>query len=109
VIAGPATSPPPDDQHLELNLGRYDRRRCGKCGSGLMTCGRMPHPLNLAALYAARYQEYRSYLIYLRVLWEMYGAELEEEAPPETRFRLTNFQNDAYGGRGGYWRSTTAC
>lgn len=55
-------------------------------------------PYDLSSLYEERYVEYDPYLIYLRVLWERYGAELEEERI-ETRIRLTTFQND------GIWRA----
>lgn len=49
----------------------------------------------------ARYELYPPYLIYLRVLWERYKDELEEEKEEtqQARIRLTGFQED------GVWRA----
>src|SRR5690606_32098590 len=51
-------------------------------------------PFDLAAIYAARYAPYDPYIVFLRVLWERYGHELQDEAGPSARIRLTTFQND---------------
>ena len=80
--------------NLELNLGRYDPTPVGKVKTWFDQLWNEAAPYDLAAVYAARYEEYPPYLIYLRVLWERYGAELEEEAGPRARIRLTTFQND---------------
>ena len=37
-------------------------------------------PFDLAALYEARFEPHNPYLIYLRMLFERYGAELDAEA-----------------------------
>ena len=51
---------------------------------------------DLAAIYEARFLPYDPYLIYLRVLYELYGDELrqEQEAKKTNELELTNFQND---------------
>ena len=51
-------------------------------------------PYDLAALYEARYRPYDPYLIYLRVLYELYADELAEERPEGSPIRLTTFQTD---------------
>jgi len=85
--------------NLELNLGRYDPTPVRQVKQWFDELWADARPFDLAAIYAARFQEYDPYLIYLRVLWELYGQELEEEKGTDTRIRLTSFQND------GMWRS----
>ena len=80
--------------NLELNLGRYDPTPAGKVKDWFDWLWREAKPFDLASIYAARYVEYSPYLVYLRVLWERYGSELEAEAGPGSRIRLTTFQND---------------
>lgn len=85
--------------NIELNLGRYDPTPVTQVKRWFDDLWQEASEFDLAAIYRARYQEYNPYLIYLRVLWEMYGGELEEERGREVAFRLTTFQND------GVWRS----
>jgi hypothetical protein len=80
--------------NLELNLGRYDPTPAAKVKDWFDGLWDESTPYDLAAIYAARYVEYQPYLIYLRVLWERYGQELQAEAGPDSRIRLTTFQND---------------
>lgn len=82
--------------NLELNLGRYDPtpvRQVKQWFDDLWESD-FAEPYDLAALYEARFQMYDPYLIYLRVLWELYGSELEEEQEDTSPIRLTTFQND---------------
>jgi hypothetical protein len=81
-------------RNLELNLGRYDPTPAGKVKDWFDRLWDDAVPYDLAAIYAARYAEYSPYLIYLRVLWERYHGEVEEEAVPGSRIKLTTFQND---------------
>ena len=85
--------------NLELNLGRYDHTPVKQVKDWFDELWEEAQPFDLAAIYRARFLEYDPYLIYLRVLWELYGEELEEEKGTDTRIRLTTFQND------GVWRS----
>lgn len=85
--------------NLELNLGRYDPTPVKQVKDWFDELWEEAQPFDLAAIYRARFLEYDPYLIYLRVLWELYGEELEEEKGIDTRIRLTTFQND------GVWRS----
>ena len=85
--------------NLELNLGRYDPTPVAQVKRWFDELWAEAQPFDLAAIYAARFQEYDPYLIYLRVLWELYGHELEQEKGRDTRIRLTTFQND------GMWRA----
>ncbi len=85
--------------NIELNLGRYDPTPVGRVKSWFDDLWEDATDFDLAAIYRARFQEYDPYLIYLRVLWEMYGKELAEESDMEEVFHLTTFQND------GVWRA----
>jgi hypothetical protein len=85
--------------NMELNLGRYDPTPVGRVKQWFEDLWADAAPFDLGAIYAARFAEYDPHLIYLRVLWELYGHELEAEQGRDTRIRLTTFQND------GVWRS----
>ena len=80
--------------NLELNLGRYDPTPVQKVRNWFDRSWAEAAPYDLAAVYAARFEPYDPYLIFLRVLWERYGAELEAEAEGSARIRLTTFQTD---------------
>jgi len=85
--------------NLELNLGRYDPTPVRQVKQWFDDLWEEAQPFDLAAIYAQRYEEYLPYLIYLRVLWELYGRELEEEQSTDPIIRLTSFQSD------GLWRA----
>jgi hypothetical protein len=83
----------------ELNLGQYQPSVVNQvhewfddvwAGSGLY---------DLAGIYAARYLPHSPYLIYLRMLYERYGVEIEQEAGVGAGIHLTSFQQD------GVWRA----
>ncbi len=80
--------------NLELNLGRYDPTPVARVKKWFDELWEEAVPYDLAAIYAARFEEHEPYLIYLRALWERYKDELEEETPAGTTIKLTTFQND---------------
>jgi hypothetical protein len=80
--------------NLELNLGQYQPNVFGAVERWFDDLWAEAVPFDLAALYEARYLEYDPYVIYLRVLLERYGAELEAERPAGGPIPLTRFQND---------------
>lgn len=80
--------------NLELNLGRYDPSPVEKVKDWFEKLWDAAKPYDLAAVYQARYKDWPPYLIYLRVLWELYHEELQAEAGAGSRIRLTTFQND---------------
>ncbi|MFB8146645.1 SNF2-related protein [Microbacterium sp. NPDC056003] len=49
---------------------------------------------DLAALYESLWAPHTPWTVFLRMLWERYGANLEDEKPGPTRFELTRFQAD---------------
>lgn len=80
--------------NLELNLGHYQPGLVKRVKEWFGDLWVESVPYDLASIYEARYKEYDPYLIYLRVLWELYKDEMEEERQPSGRIPLTTFQND---------------
>lgn len=66
--------------NLELNLGHYEDPVVNKVESWFDELWDRAAPFDLAAIYDRLLADYPPYWIYLRVLWELYGQELEEEA-----------------------------
>ena len=87
--------------NVELNLGNYSPHVVGQVQEWFDELWTEAVEYDLAALYEARFEPHLPYLIYLRMLWERYGAELVEEAEAEgaPRIHLTSFQVD------GLWRA----
>jgi hypothetical protein len=82
-------------RNLELNLGRYDPTPVAKVANWFEDLWTEAAPFDLAKVYEARYETYAPYIIFLRVLWERYKNEMEEEERAEgARIRLTTFQTD---------------
>lgn len=79
--------------NLELNLGRYDPSPVSLVRTWFDDLWKESVPYDLENIYSARYAEYEPYLLFLRVLWEMYSQELKQEAH-EGPIRLTTFQKD---------------
>lgn len=80
--------------NLELNLGQYQPSVTEQVERWFEELWVEAEPYDLAALYEARYEEYDPYLIYLRVLWERYHAELDQERAADGILHLTRFQTD---------------
>ncbi len=78
----------------ELNLGHYDPRVVDQVAQWFQDMWNDSEPYDLAAIYEARFKPYDPYLIYLRVLYELYGDEIREEEREKNRIQLTTFQND---------------
>jgi len=87
--------------NIELNLGQYQPNVVTDVRTWFDDLWEVADPYDLAALYEARLDAHPPQLIYLRMLWERYGAEIEAEAEATTRgaIHLTSFQRD------GLWRA----
>jgi hypothetical protein len=87
--------------NIELNLGQYQPNVVTEVREWFDELWTAAEPYDLAALYEARYDEHLPQLIYLRMLWERYGAEIETEAEESSggAIHLTTFQRD------GLWRA----
>lgn len=84
---------------LELNLGHYEDPLVGRVEHWYDELWDEAAPFDLAGLYQRLLADFSPYLVFLRVLFELYGAELEEEAAGGEGIPLTEFQ------RHGVWRS----
>jgi superfamily II DNA or RNA helicase len=88
-------------QNLELALGRYEPSVVKRVREWFDELWGEAEPFDLAALYEARFEPHLPWLVYLRMLLERYGRELEAEASATSagRIHLTRFQED------GVWRA----
>jgi superfamily II DNA or RNA helicase len=88
-------------QNLELALGRYEPSVVRRVREWFNELWGEAEAFDLASLYEARFEPHLPWLVYLRMLLERYGAELEEEASATSagRIHLTQFQED------GVWRA----
>lgn len=84
------------NSNMELNLARYDPHVLGLVWNWYNDLWTQAEHYDLAQIYEARFEPYSPYLIYLRVLWERYGSEIQEETEetPTGTVELTTFQND---------------
>lgn len=87
--------------NLELNLGNYAPHVVTQVQEWFDELWDQAAPYDLAALFEARFEPHSPQLVYLRMLWERYGEELQAEADAEgaPQIHLTSFQAD------GLWRA----
>lgn len=80
-------------RNVELNVGRYDGTAVQQVQNWFDNLWADSAPFDLAAFYEARYEEYSPWLIYLRVLMERFGNDLDGTVR-DGEIRLTSFQKD---------------
>ena len=87
--------------NLELNLGNYSPHVVRQVQEWFEELWAEAIDYDLAALFEARFEPHPPQLIYLRMLWQLYGADLQAEAEAEgaPQIHLTSFQTD------GLWRA----
>ena len=87
--------------NLELNLGNYAPHVVAQVQGWFDELWDEAAPYDLAALFKVRFEPHSPHLVYLRMLWERYGDEMQSEADAEgvTQIHLTAFQSD------GLWRA----
>jgi len=83
--------------NLELDLGAYGPEQVRKARGWFDSLWQEAETFDLAAIYCGREMDYDPYTIYLRMLFELYGAEVTaetEEVPqaPGSTLQLTEFQ-----------------
>jgi hypothetical protein len=88
-------------QNEELNLGLYGSGGVGQVVEWFDRLWEQAEDFDLASIYASRYEEHSPWTIWMKMLWERYGAELEEQKHEQgdSRIRLPKFQQD------GVWRA----
>ena len=83
--------------NLELNLGNYTPHTVDAVAGWFEELWDSAADYDLAALFEPRFEPHPPQLIYLRMLWERYQAELaadDEAAVPRSSIELTSFQRD---------------
>ena len=89
--------------NLELNLGNYSAHVVNQVKEWYQGIWEQATDYDLAGLFEARFEPHSPYLIFLRMLWERYGEDLQAEAEADPRgasdIHLTSFQTD------GLWRA----
>lgn len=86
-------------KNKELNLGQYQPGTVQQVIDWFEEHWNAAIPYDLAALYEARWSQHQPWDIFLRMLFEMYGADLDDDTSISSRLGLTAFQAD------GVWRA----
>ena len=81
-------------RNVELNLARFDATPVEEVRDWYERLWAEAKPFDLAALYRDRFEPADPYVVYLRMLWERYWDELDEEEPLPGELPLTRFQKD---------------
>lgn len=83
----------------ELNLGHYQPSAVNQVIDWFNEQWDASVPYDLAALYEARWAAHQPWDVFLRMLFELYGDDLDGEAKSKSKLGLTQFQAD------GVWRA----
>jgi len=78
--------------NLELNLGRYDTDTVNKATAWFDRLWSEAVPFDLAAYFEEVFEPKTPFEIFLRVLWELYGDEVEQDLEVDKGLPLTSFQ-----------------
>lgn len=78
--------------NAELNLGNYSPHIVGQVQEFFNRLWERAEEYNLAAIFNQEFKPHQPYLIYLKMLHERYGDELQSEEVKSTDFSLTEFQ-----------------
>jgi len=79
-------------QNIELNLGRYDRTIVEKAQRWFDVLWEEAEPYDLSSVFEVALQHRSPWEIFIRVLWKLYGDEIEEDAKTDQDLPLTSFQ-----------------
>ena len=79
-------------RNLELNLGRYDRPTVEQASRWFDELWDEAEPYDLSAVFEAALRPRTPWEIFIRVLWQLYGGEVEEDAASDQNLPLTSFQ-----------------
>lgn len=78
--------------NVELNLGNYSPHIVGQVQEFFDDLWNKAEEYDLAAIFNQEFKPHQPYLIYLKMLHERYGDELQSEEVKSTDFSLTEFQ-----------------
>jgi hypothetical protein len=79
-------------RNLELNLGRYDHPIVKQAQDWFEDLWDKAVPFDLVALFEEVFAEWLPWDVFLRVLWQLYGSEIELDAEDDRKLPLTSFQ-----------------
>ena len=79
-------------RNLELNLARYDRPVVDEAERWFDDLWNDAEPYDLAAVFEEAFRTCSPWDIFIRVLWRLYGDEVEEDAAADDNLPLTSFQ-----------------
>jgi superfamily II DNA or RNA helicase len=83
------------NRNRELNLGHYDPKEVGPVREWFEEMWGLSVPYDLAAVFEARFLPHSPHLIYLRMLYEKYGRDVEAMAEASGfGLHLAQFQKD---------------
>ena len=78
--------------NLELNLGRYDRPVVEKARHWFDELWAEAEPYDLAIVFEELFRPHTPWEIFIRVLWQLYGDEVDEDIENDQNLPLTSFQ-----------------
>ncbi len=79
-------------RNLELNLGRYERPIVEQARQWFDDLWDEAEPYDLAVVFEEVFRPRTPWEIFIRVLWQLYGDEVEEDAEADQNLPLTSFQ-----------------
>ena len=79
-------------RNLELNLGRYERPIVEQARQWFDDLWNEAEPYDLAIVFEEAFRPRTPWEIFIRVLWQLYGDEVEEDAKVDQNLPLTSFQ-----------------
>lgn len=79
-------------QNLELNIGCFDPAIVNEAKQWFDDLWEDAEPYDLAEIYEVVFDLQPPWMIFLRVLWKLYGNEIEEEIKEDDNLPLTTFQ-----------------
>ena len=79
-------------RNLELNLGRYGRPIVQKARRWFDELWDDSEPCDLSAVFEETLRPRTPWEVFIRVLWQLYGDEVEEDAAADDNLPLTSFQ-----------------
>ena len=78
--------------NLELNVGRYDTPFVARAQQWFDELWEEAEPYDLAIVFEDVLRPHTPWEIFVRVLWQLYGDEVEEDARADDNLPLTSFQ-----------------
>lgn len=78
--------------NLELNVGRYDQMVAERARRWFDELWDEAEPYDLAAVFEEALIPHTPWDIFIRVLWHLYGDEVEDDATVDDNLPLTSFQ-----------------